>query len=120
MALQPQLRRIWWRAAIACGLYLLMALALPRIQRALDPQSARRARAQSADHTEREAAPVYVMPNGERRRAVAVVRADPRPSSDSRHDRALYWWCGALAAVTIAGATAQTIRLYLTRDEAES
>ena len=120
MALQPQLRRIWWRAAIACGLYLLTALALPRIQRALDPQRARRASAQSVDRIEREPPPVYVMPNGERRRAVAVVRADPSPSSDSRHDRALYWWCGALAAVTIAGAAAQTIRLYLTRDEAES
>jgi len=74
----------------------------------------------SVDRIEREPPPVYVMPNGERRRAVAVVRADPSPSSDSRHDRALYWWCGALAAVTIAGATAQSIRLYLTRDEAES
>jgi len=120
MPWQRQIRRIWARAGFSCALYLLLAMAFPRIHRALDPQSERRAVARSVERTQREAAPVYVMPNGERRRAVAVVRADPSPSSDSRHDRALYWWCGTLAAVTIAGATAQTIRLYLTRDEAES
>ena len=120
MSLQPQLRRIWWRTGLACGLYLLTALALPRLQRALDPQGPRRAAARALDREQREAAPVYVMPNGVRRRTVAVMRADPTPVTDSRHDRALYMWCGALAAVTIAGATARTIRLYLTRDEAES
>ena len=117
---QLQVRRVWWRTGIACGLYLLMALALPRIQRALDPGSERRAIAQSIERTQRETAPVYVMPNGERRRAVAVARADPRPPTDSRHARALYLWCGALAVVTIAGATARTVSLYLTGDEDES
>ena len=52
MALRPQLRRIWWRAAIACGIYLLTAVALPRIQHALDPQRARRGSGQSVDRTE--------------------------------------------------------------------
>jgi hypothetical protein len=30
---------------------------------------------------------------------------------------ALYWWCGILAVVTIAGAVAQTFRVYVTREE---
>ena len=120
MSLQPQLRRIWWRTGMACGLYLLTALGLPRLQRALDPQGPRRAAAQALERAQRDSAPVYVMPNGERLRTVAVMRADPTPVTDSSHDRALYLWCGALAVATIAGATARTIGLYLTQDEAES
>jgi hypothetical protein len=107
-----RLRRIWWRAGVACALYLAAALALPRVQRALDPQHERRASVQS-----REQAPVYVMPNGERRRTVVVTRPDPSPVGDSRGNRALLWWCGILAIVTIAGAVAQTIRVYLGDDE---
>jgi hypothetical protein len=112
-----QLRRIWLRAGITCGFYLAAALGLPRIQRALDPQRERRAIAQSIERTAREQAPVYVMPNGERRRAVAVARADPTPVDDSASNGALYWWCGILAAVTVAGAAARTMRAYATRDE---
>jgi len=117
MPWQRQLRRIWARAGFSCALYLLLALAFPRIHRALDPQSERRTISQAVERTQREAAPVYVMPNGERRRAVAVTVAD---STDTFGDRALYIWCGALALVTIAGAAVRTIRLYLTRDEIES
>jgi hypothetical protein len=117
MPWRRQLRRIWVRAGFSCALYLLLALAFPRIHRALDPQSERRTISQAVERTQREAAPVYVMPNGERRRAVAVTVAD---STDTFGDRALYIWCGALALVTIAGAAVRTIRLYLTRDEIES
>ncbi|MFL5620251.1 MAG: hypothetical protein ACJ79A_17875 [Gemmatimonadaceae bacterium] len=106
--------RIWWRAGIVCGLYFLIAVASPHIWSALDPQSERRAIARSVERAQRETAPVFVMPNGERRRAVAVARADPAPSAF------LFWWCGILAAVTIAGAAAQTVRLYRTGDEADS
>ena len=111
------MRRIWSRAGIACGFYLAAAVTLPRIQRSLDPGRERRAIAQSIERTAREQAPVYVMPNGERRRVVAVARADPSPVEDSPGQSALYWWCGILAAVTIAGAAAQTVRAYATDAE---
>ena len=114
-----QLRRIWTRAGISCGILLVAAVTLPRVQRALDPDRERRAIAQSIERTAREQAPVYVMPNGERRRAVAVARADPTPVDDSPTNSALFWWCGILAAVTIAGAAAQTVRAYVTDDEAD-
>jgi hypothetical protein len=39
------------------------------------------------------------------------MRPDARVAADRRDDRALLWWCGILAAVTLAGATAQTIRI---------
>ena len=112
-----QLRRIWLRAGIACAFFLAAALILPRIQRALDPNREPRATAGSTQRSAREQAPVYVMPNGERRRVVAVVPAAPRSNGDSRGNSALYWWCGILAAVTIAGAVAQTMRAYATHDE---
>jgi hypothetical protein len=114
-----QLRRIWRRAGLACTALLIAALALPRVQRALDPQSERRAMAQRLERTQRETAPVFVMPNGERRRVVAVTRADPTPVPDGRSDRALRWWCGILALVTVAGAAAQSARVYFTEDEEE-
>jgi len=114
-----RLRRIWSRAAIACAIFLAAALVLPRVQRTLDPNRDRRARPQTAQRAAREEAPVYVMPNGERRRAAVVMRPDPAPASDSRGDNALFWWCGILAAVTIAGAVAQTLQVYLTREEDE-
>lgn len=113
---RARLRRIWWRAGVACALLLAAPLALPRIQRALDPQAERRAMAQAAERTQREEAPVYVMPNGERRRAVAIARADPTPVYDSR-DRALLWWCGILALVVIAGAVARTMSLYVSHED---
>jgi hypothetical protein len=114
-----KLRRIWTRAGIACGLYLAAALALPALQRSLDPGRERRAIAQSIERTARQEAPIYVMPNGERRRAVAVARADPTPVYQSPGDDPLFWWCGILAVATIAGAAAQTIRVYATREEDE-
>jgi hypothetical protein len=114
-----KLRRIWTRAGIVCGILLLAALALPRIPRALDPNRERRAIAQSIERSAREQAPVYVMPNGERRRAVAVARPDPTPVDDAPGNSALFWWCGLLAAVTIAGAAAQTLQAYATREEEE-
>ena len=46
-----QLRRTWTRAAIACAILLAVALTLPRIQRALDPQRERRAIARSVERT---------------------------------------------------------------------
>lgn len=112
-----RLRRIWTRTSIVCGILFALALSLPRIHRALDPQEERRAIARSIERTSREQAPVYVMPNGERRRAVAVARADSAPIDESPSGRALFWWCGILAAVSIASATAQTIRAYATHDE---
>jgi hypothetical protein len=72
-----RLRRIWQRAGIACVVLLAAALALPRVQRALDS---------------------------------GPVRA-------SRSDHALWWWCGILAAVIIAGAVAQSIGVRLGHDE---
>ena len=51
------------------------------------------------------------MPNGERRRAVVVTRPDALPVTDRRGERALLWWCAILTAVTLAGATTQTIRI---------
>jgi hypothetical protein len=112
-----QLRRIWSRAGIACACFLAAALVLPLIQRALGPDRERRASAVSSRRAAREEAPVYVMPNGERRRVVAVVPAEPDAVGGSRGNRALYWWCGLLAAVTIAGAAMQTMRAYATHDE---
>jgi hypothetical protein len=91
---------------------LAAALALPRVQRALDPQRERR--------VEHERGPVFVMPNGERRRAVAVTHADPALIRDARGDRALWWWCGILAAVIIAGAVAQSVGARLTDDDEDS
>jgi hypothetical protein len=106
-----RLRRIWRRAGIACLVLLAAALVLPRVQRALDPQRAR---------THLERAPVYVMPNGERRPAITVTRADSTPIAASRGDRALWWWCGILAAVVVAGAVAQSVSVKLGDDEDES
>jgi hypothetical protein len=106
-----RLRRIWRRAGIACVVLLAAALTLPRVRRALDPQRERA-------HLER--APVYVMPNGERRRAIAVTRGDPATIDDARGDRALWWWCGILAAVVVAGAVAQSVSVKLGDDEDES
>jgi hypothetical protein len=111
-----QLRRIWTRTESCAGILFALALILPRIQSALDPQEERRAIARSVERASREQAPVYVMPNGERRRAVAVARAEP-DLVDWPANRALFWWCGILAAVNIASAAAQTIRAYATRDE---
>jgi hypothetical protein len=115
-----RLRRIWMRAGIACACFLAAALVLPRIHDALDPDRARRATARSRARSAREQVPVYVTPSGERRRAVAVVPAEPYADGGSGGNRALYWWCGILAAVTVAGATTQTIRAYVTRDEDDS
>jgi hypothetical protein len=115
--LSRQLRRIWLRAGIACACFLAAALVLPLIQRALDPDRERRASAASSRRAAREEAPVYVMPNGERRRVVAVVPAAPYANGGSRGNRALYWWCGILATVTVAGAAMQTVRAYATHDE---
>jgi len=114
-----KLRRIWTRAAIFCGILLAAALILPRIQRALDPNRGRRASAQSAQRAARQQAPIYVMPSGERRRAAVVTRPDPIPVTDSPGNNALFWWCGILAAATIAGAVARTLRVYATREEEE-
>jgi len=112
-----RLQRIWRRAGISCLALLTLALVLPRVQRALDPQAERRAIAQSIERTARERAPVFVLPNGERRRAVAVARADPTPVDDARSDRALWWWCGILAAVIITGAVAQSVAVRLGEDD---
>jgi hypothetical protein len=113
------LRRIWSRAGIVCALLLAAALTLPRIQRTLDPGRDRRSTARTAPRVAREEAPVYVMPNGERRRAAVVTRPDPTPVRGSRGNSALFWWCGILGAATIAGAVAQTLRVYATREEEE-
>ena len=51
------------------------------------------------------------MPNGERRRAVVFAPAEARARPDRRGDRALLWWSGILAAVTLAGAVSQTVRI---------
>ena len=59
----------------------------------------------------RTEAPEYVMPSGERVRAAVVTRPDALRAADRRGERALRWWCGILAAVTLAGATAQTLRI---------
>ena len=112
-----QLRRIWLRTAIVCGILFALALILPRVQRALDPDRERRAIAAARERAAREQPPVYVMPNGERRRVAAVVPAEPYANDEPRGNRALYWWCGILAAVTVAGAAAQTVRAYATNDE---
>jgi hypothetical protein len=112
-----QLRRIWSRAGIACACFLAAALVLPRVQSALDPQRDRRA---GAAPSARDQVPVYVMPDGERRRAVMVVPAEPSTKDGLRGNGALYWWCGILAAATVAGAVAQTMRAYATRDEDDS
>ena len=98
-----RLRRVWVRALAACALYLLAALVLPRLLRGVGPQG---------EPPRREEAPEYIMPNGERRRAVVVTRPDaPQPTADRSGDRALLWWSAILAAVTLAGATAQTMRI---------
>jgi hypothetical protein len=112
-----KLRRIWSRAGIACAILLAAALTLPRVQRTLEPDRGRRAAARSAQRVVREEAPIYVMPNGERRRAAVVTRPDPKPMRSPGGNSALYWWCGILAVVTIAGAVAQTFRVYVTREE---
>lgn len=97
-----RLLRVWGRALAACALYFLVALTVQHLIRGTGPQQER---------PQREEAPEFIMPNGERRRAVVVVRPDARVAADRRGDRALLWWCGILAAVTLAGATAQTIRI---------
>jgi hypothetical protein len=83
-------------------LYLLVALTVPRISRGTDPQRERPAR---------EEAPEFIMPNGERRRAVVVMRPNAPAAADRRGEQALLWWCGILAAATVAGASAQTFRI---------
>jgi hypothetical protein len=112
-----QLRRIWTRAGIASACFLAAALVLPQVQRALDPQRDRRA---GATPGARDQVPVYVTPDGERHRAVMVVPAEPSTNGRRSGNGALYWWCGILAAATVAGAVAQTMRAYATRDEDES
>jgi hypothetical protein len=99
---QRRLRRVWGRAIVACALYLLVALAVPRLIRGGGPQRAR----PSSDE-----APEFIMPNGERRRAVVFTRPDTTRTTDRRGDRALLWWCTILATVTLAGAVTQTIRI---------
>lgn len=97
-----RIRRVCGRALAACALYALVALAIPRLIRGVGVQRER---------PRREEAPEYVMPNGERRRAVVITRPDaPRPT-DARGDGALLWWCAILAAATLAGAAAQTMRI---------
>lgn len=100
--IRRRLRRVWGRALAACALYLLVALTLPRLIGGVGAQRER---------PRREEAPEFIMPNGERRRAVVVMRPDDPRSADRRGDRALLWWCAILAAVTLGGATAQTIRI---------
>lgn len=90
------------RALAACALYLLVALALPRMIRGVGAQRER---------PSSEEAPEFIMPNGERRRAVVFTRPDAARATHPRGDRALLWWCAILTAVTLAGATAQTIRI---------
>ena len=99
---QQRLRRVWVRAIAACALYLLVAIALPRLMRGSGAQR---------DRPRPEDAPEYVMPSGERRRAVVFTRAEPQRVADGRGERALQWWCGILAAVTLGGAIAQTMRI---------
>jgi hypothetical protein len=49
-----------------------------------------------------------------------VTRGDPATIDDARGDRALWWWCGILAAVVVAGAVAQSVSVKLGDDEDES
>ena len=99
--MRRRLRRVWARALAACSLYLLLALAVPPlIRRAGPPHDQRRAEG-----------PEYVLPSGERVRAAVVTRPDALRAEDRRGERALRWWCGLLAVVTLAGATARTISL---------
>ena len=51
------------------------------------------------------------MPNGERRRAVVFAPAERSPPASRRGEQAILWWCGVLAAVTLAGAVSQTLRI---------
>ena len=99
---RARLRRVWGRALAACALYLVVALAVPRLIRGSGP---------TADTVRREEAPEYVLPSGERRRAVVFAPAAGRTRVDRRGERAILWWCGILAAVTLAGAVSQTIRI---------
>ena len=98
---QRRLRRVWGRALAACALYFLVALILPPLIRG----GARR------EPVRREEPLEYVMPNGERRRAVVVATPRAPRAPDRRGDRALLWWCAVLAVATLAGATTQTIRI---------
>jgi len=100
-ATQRRLRRVWGRALAACALYLLIAL-VPWLMRGTGSRRAA---------PRREEAPEYVMPNGERRRAVVLTPAEENAPVDRRGDRALLWWIGILAAATLAGAVAQTVRI---------
>ena len=100
--MRRRLLRIWGRALAACTLYFLVALTVPRLIRGTGAQRERPPREETAE---------FIMPNGERRRAVVVMRPDAPVAADRRGDRALLWWCGILAAATLAGATAQTIRI---------
>ena len=97
-----RLRRVWGRALAACALYLLVALTVPPLIRGVGPQRER---------PRREEAPEFIMPNGERLRAVVIARPEAPRTTDRRGDRALLWWCALLAAVTLAGATSQTLRI---------
>lgn len=97
-----RLRRVWGRALAACALYFLVALTIPSLIRGVGPQRER---------PRRDEAPEFIMPNGERRRAVVVARPDTPRSADRRGDRALLWWCAILAVVTLAGAASQTLRI---------
>jgi hypothetical protein len=112
-----KLRRIWTRAGIVWRIPARRrAGACRESLGALDRNRDRRAIAQSIERSARAQAPVYVMPNGERpSRGVAVARADPTPVDGSTGNSALFWWCGILAVVTIAGAAAQTLQAYATR-----
>lgn len=98
---QRRLRRIWGRTLVACSLYVGLALAVPRVVRGV----------RAWGQPERSEAPVYVTPSGERRRAVVVMRAEPKPVEDRGGDVAVLWWSGVLCAVTLAGAVAQTLRV---------
>ena len=98
---QRRLRRVWGRTLAACVLYALIGLGVPLLMRSSGSRASAR----------REEAPEYVMPNGERRRAVVFEPAARRAPVDRRGERALLWWSGILAAATIAGAVAQTIRI---------
>lgn len=107
-ARRRRLRRVWGRALVACAVYVGVALAVPRMVRAVRTPR---------DRPEREAAPEYVTPSGERRRAVVFTRADPEPVPDHRGDGAVLWWSGVLCAVTLAGAAAQTRRIRAETDD---
>jgi hypothetical protein len=98
---QRRLRRVWGRALAACALYFLVALTVPPLIRS----------GVQRERPRREEAPEFIMPSGERRRAVVVTRPDAFPVADRSGERALLWWCAILAAVTLAGATTQTIRI---------